>query len=253
MNKWYLPMALAACLLTACSDEPDGVPMNAADVYAGTNDWTATLKSSDFWGEWSVNDQIVDKNATNEIAESNMDASYPQKSSMGDISYHYLFSEEGTPRIAFYRFPFIAIARQLFPNVAISGIVTDMRLGTPFTPEEQLLVKTIIDHGDNAYCIEPALSLPLRVVGYSGQTLYCELGGNYRYYPFVVKEPDGNFFAVVLCLTPAATTFVVKPESLNAVITIERIEVVDKDGNKSEMVPKQALTIKFTSKEKKEV
>lgn len=242
MNKWYFPMVFAACLLSACSSEPDDAFYNGiqedSNKYA---DIASTLKSAKFFGDWSINGKPV---------ELQLSADYFREED-ADLEYHYLYSEEGKPRVAFYRFPFAAVARQFFPSVVLSGIVADVMIGTPFTPEEQLLVKTTMDHGDNAYCISPALSLPLRVVGYSGQTLYCELGGNYRYYPFVIKEPDGNYFAIVLHLLPASTTFVIKPESLNAQITIERVEVIGSDGSQSEIVPQPAMTIKFTSKEKK--
>ena len=255
MTKTWIHLMVAACLLTACTGDPDGdfendyqtLPSDAIDK---------ALLETQYLGIWSIDGQeeVLQEGVTAETPDMQNHTNGTQSTSnpgSSDIDYHYDGTFEASPRITFHRFPMEGIVRHLLPELNSFYIIHGMRIGTKLTLEESLLLETIANHGDNNYCMALSLSLPLKAIGYSGQTLYCELGGNYRYFPFVVKKTDGSYFALVLDIDRDASPFVIKPESLNAQFTVSRFEIIDSDGKMTVNELQPAMVIKYTSTRKR--
>ena len=121
----------------------------------------------------------------------------------------YYNSQNPVSSIQFYEFPFKAIVRQLCPDLEIAYLTFNLQTGSPYSPEETLFFKIIVEaenSGDNSIC--QFYSMPLEVVGYSGNAIYNNfhptVGVAYLRMPFVVttiglsrcedskKIPDGH-------------------------------------------------------------
>jgi hypothetical protein len=170
----------------------------------------------------------------------------------------YYNSQTTSSLIQFYEFPFKAIARQLFPDIEIAYLTIETPDGAPLDPEETLFLKIIIDaenSGDNSIC--QFYSMPLELVGYSGDAVYNNfhptMGIAYLRMPFVVTTKDGNYFAMVLDFLPDKSTVSLDIASgmMSCNLVIRQIEIYDKDMQKSIRSLDQDLKLTFISTEKK--
>lgn len=260
--KLWCMAALVAGVVSCSSDDDhntmiEGADKNLPDIYS-----TLTQFAGKYYGTWWLND-------TKTEADNIFYLEYEKTTQRPDViennnnvnpSYvqFYYNSQNPVSSIQFYEFPFKAIVRQLFPDLEIAYLTFNLQTGSPYSPEETLFFKIIVEaenSGDNSIC--QFYSMPLEVVGYSGNAIYNNfhptVGIAYLRMPFVVTTKDGNYFAMVLDILPDVSTLSLDITSgmMSCNLVIRQIEIYDKDLQKSIKSLDKDIKLTFISTEKK--
>lgn len=217
-----LLVLVLAVVITACSkdeDNPDAVSINPE----GT-----TLISLDhsYRGLWMVDDVKADTSDIRVISTDNK------------------FS------VTFEGLPYKAIASRIFPDVNVAKITNSMIVGGPLSPDEAMLLQTIIDHGDVYNCMETFVANDYRFVGMSQTAIYLELMSgrdvSVLYLPFVVTTDQGEVFSVTATLVPSKSTVLVSSYEpiLTSLLTVSQIEIV-RNGEKQIKTLSPEMQLKF--------
>ena len=157
--------------------------------------------------------------------------------------------------MGFYGFPYKAIVNQVLPNIKVAKITTELPLGVSLSADEQLLLETIVNHGNGNNCIESYKATSYRCIGISDNTIYLEMkiGTTYSamYLPFVVTKDDGNMIAIVLSVVPTESTALleISGASFSSILTVTQIETIT-NGQTETKALSPAMQLKFTSIER---
>lgn len=227
--KRILPFFIALVTLLSCSDGTDELISNDPSVEPGNQpalDYT-------FRGVWTVDDI------------------------KGNETYaRTLIDFKGSNYIACATFPFAAIMEKLLPEVKVAKISDSAPSSVTPTPEEELWIQTLMDHGSDR-CLEANLGVPYRCIGLSEQSIYLEMMPNVTYgtlyLPFIVTKDDGKLMAVVLTIAPTQSTALLDKAgaSFSSRLAVTQIETVT-DGQSETRTLLPTAELYFTSIERVE-
>ena len=227
--KQILPFFIALVTLLSCSDGADELISNDPGVEPGNQpalDYT-------FRGVWTVDDI------------------------KGNETYaRTLIDFKGSNYVACATFPFAAIMEKLLPEVKVAKISDSAPSSVTPTPEEELWIQTLMDHGSDR-CLEANLGVPYRCIGLSEQSIYLEMMPNVTYgtlyLPFIVTKDDGKLMAVVLTIAPTQSTALLDKAgaSFSSRLAVTQIETVT-DGQSETRTLLPTAELYFTSIERVE-
>ena len=228
MKRLFPLTIIIATLLSACSPGDVG---EMSDTPEDTPSIDIPEQNCNFMGVWTVDGVKAD---TLEVEA---------------------FTKPSDCYVAFYGFPYNAIINQALPNVKVAKITTTLPIGITFSADEQLLLETIVDHGNGYNCIEAYKSIPYRCIGISDNTVYLEMkiGTTYSamYLPFVVTKDDGTMTAIVLTISPTESTALLERNGnwFSSNLTVTQIETIT-NGQTTSKALSPAMQLKFTSTER---
>lgn len=162
------------------------------------------------------------------------------------------YGNEHQNYVVFYGFPYLAMTKKIIPNVNVAKITTSMRIGGPLPEDENMLLQTIIEHGENYNCMEKKLTQDFRCIGVTSSVVYLELmpGRDYAvlYMPWVVTTKEGDMFPITVSVVPSKSTviFDTKWSSFSCLLTVSQVEY----KMKGELVKQKLETemkLKYTS------
>ena len=165
-----------------------------------------------------------------------------------------LIDFKGSNYVACATFPFAAIMEQLLPDVKVAKISDSAPSSSTPTPEEELWIQTLMDHGSDR-CLEANLAVPYRCIGLSEQSIYLEMMPNVTYgtlyLPFIVTKDDGKLMAVVLTVAPTQSTALLDKAgaSFSSRLTVTQIETIV-DGQSETRTLNPTMQLNFTSIER---
>lgn len=227
--KRILPFLIVLVTLLSCSDGTDELISNDPGVEPGNQpalDYT-------FRGVWTVDDI------------------------KGNETYaRTLIDFKGSNYVACATFPFAAIMEKLLPEVKVVKISDSAPSSVTPTPEEELWIQTLMDHGSDR-CLEANLGVPYRCIGLSEQSIYLEMMPNVTYgtlyLPFIVTKDDGKLMAVVLTIAPTQSTALLDKAgaSFSSRLAVTQIETVT-DGQSETRTLLPTAELYFTSIERVE-
>ena len=227
--KRILPFFIVLATLMSCSISEDKLDIGNPQLEPGNQpalDYT-------FRGVWTVDDI------------------------KGNETYaRTLIDFKGSNYVACATFPFAAIMEKLLPEVKVAKISDSAPSSVTPTPEEELWIQTLMDHGSDR-CLEANLGVPYRCIGLSEQSIYLEMMPNVTYgtlyLPFIVTKDDGKLMAVVLTIAPTQSTALLDKAgaSFSSRLAVTQIETVT-DGQSETRTLLPTAELYFTSIERVE-
>lgn len=165
-----------------------------------------------------------------------------------------LIDFKGSNYVSYETFPFTAIMEKLLPEVKVSQISNSAPSSSTPTPEEELWIQTLMNHGSER-CLDSNLAVPYRCIGISELSIYLEMMPNVTYgtlyLPFIVTKDDGKLMAVVLTIAPTESTALLDRTgaSFSSRLTVTQIETVI-NGQSETRTLNPIIQLNFTSIER---